>query len=280
VAIAAGAARVVKRHDRAHRAVRRMRFAIGHFMPPRRFAGVPGRVHFNDFMFLNSSPEEVASYVERAGNVIRLIDDALSIAGKTVDEINTWLDFGCGYGRVIRFLAERVPRERIFASDVIKEGVEFCRSEFGVHTMYSSPDLASVKLGPYDFIYAISVITHLNEQNSCEFLRILGESLNPGGIAMFTTHGEWSIENVAEYGDEYALAKAEIADAVRKRGIAYMPYSFVREDYGMTWHSREYIETQMAEAHGQHVAPLFFRPHGLDGHQDVYAFERRSRSPE
>jgi SAM-dependent methyltransferase len=275
MAISERLARTVKRHDRTHRVVRRMRFAVGHFMPPHHFAGVPGRIHFNDFMFLNSSPAEIASYVERAGNVIRLIDEVLDTAGKTVDDIDKWLDFGCGYGRVIRFLAERVPRERIFASDVIKEGVRFCQSEFGVQPVHSAADLTSVELGSYDFIYAISVITHLNERNSSAFLRLLGESLNPGGIAMFTTHGEWSIENVSEYGGEYELRKTKIADAVRDRGIAYVPYSFVREDYGMTWHSREYIERQMADAHGEQLALIFFRPHALDGHQDVYAFQRR-----
>lgn len=265
----------LRRHNRIHRAARRMRFALGRFVPPRQFPGIPGRIHFNDFMFLNSSTEEVTSYAERARNVMTLIDETLTAAGKTVDDVNRWLDFGCGYGRVIRFLVERVPSERIFATDVIEEGVEFCRSEFEVKPVYSAPDLTTVKLGTYDFIYAISVITHLNERNSVAFLRLLGEALSPGGIAMFTTHGEWSIENAAEYGPEYELKKSEIAQSVRERGFAYLPYSFVREDYGMTWHSRKYIETQMAEAHGGQVAPLLFRPHGLDGHQDVYAFQRR-----
>jgi SAM-dependent methyltransferase len=268
----------LRRNNRIHRAARRMRFAVGRFMPPRRFPGMPGRIHFNDFMFLNSSPQEIASYAERARNVIALIDEALAVAGKTVEDINRWLDFGCGYGRVIRFLVERVPRERIFASDVVNQGVDFCRTEFGVKPVYSAPDLSAVELGLFDFIYAISVITHLNERNSLAFLKLLGDSLNPGGIAMFTTHGEWSIENIGEYGVEYEARRAEIANAVRERGFAYLPYSFVDEDYGMTWHSREYIERQMAELNRGKMAPLLFKPHGLDGHQDVFAF-RRVASP-
>ena len=48
---------------------------------------------------------------------------------------SAWLDFGCGYGRVIRFLVERVPPDRIWASDVAHEAVDFCRSEFGVHPL-------------------------------------------------------------------------------------------------------------------------------------------------
>jgi SAM-dependent methyltransferase len=264
----------IKRHRRLHRAARKARFTVGHLMPPRRLAEIPGRVHFNDFMFLNSSPAEVTSYAQRAHNVIELIEEALIEGGRTFDDVDRWLDFGCGYGRVVRFLVRRVPAERVFVSDVISEGVDFCAAEFGVHAVYSQAELDRVSLGSFDFIYAVSVITHLNEANSTAFLRLVGDSLNEGGIALFTTHGRWSIENIGLYGPEYEARRSEIAARVEERGIAYLPYEFVDEDYGMTWHSREYIEARMAELHGGRLALLMFRPHALDGHQDVYAFQR------
>jgi SAM-dependent methyltransferase len=264
----------IKRHRRIHRAARKARFALGHVVPPRRFAGIPGRVHFNDFMFLNSSAREIASYTERAQNVMSLIEEALSKAGKTFDDVERWLDFGCGYGRVVRFLVGRVPAERVFVSDVIGEGVEFCAAEFGVQPLYSHAELDRVSLGSFDFIYAVSVITHLNEPNSTSFLRLLGESLTEGGIALFTTHGRWSIAHVGLYGSQYEARKSELVALVQENGIAYLPYDFVDDDYGMTWHSRQYIDAKMAELHGGRLAPLLFRPHALDGHQDVFAFQR------
>ena len=268
----------IKRHQRIHRAARTARFAIGHVVPPRRFAEIPGRVHFNDFMFPNSTPHEIASYAERAQNVIALIEEALSKGGQTFDDVERWLDFGCGYGRVVRFLIERVPPQRVHVTDVVKEGVDFCAAEFGVHPLYSQAELDRVSLGSFDFIYAVSVITHLNERNSISFLRLLGNSLTEGGIAMFTTHGEWSIDNVGLYGSEYKARNSEIAALVEERGIAYLPYDFVEDDYGMTWHSREYIESHIAELHGGKVVPFFYKASGLDGHQDVFAFRRVSAS--
>jgi SAM-dependent methyltransferase len=268
----------IKRHRRIHRAVRRARFAIGHLAPPRRFEGIPGRIHFNDFMFLKPTPDEISSYAKRARNVIALIDETLTVAGRTFEDVDRWLDFGCGYGRVLRFLLERVPPERVSAGDVIAEGVEFCRSEFGVTPLHSQPELTGVRLGRFDFVYAISVITHLNERNSIEFLRMLGDSLRPGGIALFTSHGQWSLEHPELYGGEYEARAAEIEAAVRNHGIAYLRYQFESDDYGMTWHSRDFIEKTIAELHGTELVPLLFKPHGLDGHQDVYAFQRVARS--
>jgi SAM-dependent methyltransferase len=226
-------------------------------------------------MFEDGSPEEIASYAERALNVISKIDASLAAAGKRVDEIAWWLDFGCGYGRVVRFLVERVPPERVYASDVVKEGVDFCSSEFGVHPIYSQTDLTTLRLGLFDFIYAISVITHLNERNSAAMLRLFGESLTPGGIALFTTHGQWSLENPGTYGAEYEERGAEIRRAVEERGIAFLRYPFVSGDnYGMAWHSREYIEAKMEELHEGRMRLLMFEPQGLDAHQDVFAFQR------
>jgi SAM-dependent methyltransferase len=265
----------VKRRPLLHRAARRARTAVGGLLPPREFPGIPGRIHPNDFMFDHGSPEEVASYAERAENVVANIGASLAAGDRRFDDVERWLDFGCGYGRVIRFLVERVPPDRIWASDVAHEAVDFCRSEFGVHALYSRPDLERLELEPFDFIYAISVLSHLNERNSRALLRLLGDALRPEGIAMFTTHGRRSLENPALYGAEFRERRDEITRAVEARGMTFLPYAFTGgDDYGMAWHASEWVEQTVAELHGGAVRLVYFVPHGLDDHQDVFAFRR------
>jgi SAM-dependent methyltransferase len=181
-------------------------------------------------MFDHASPEEVASYGERAGNVVANIDDSLAAGGRRYDDVERWLDFGRGYGRVIRFLVEQVPPDRIWSSDIIHEGVDFCTSEFGVHPLLLASDLEALELEPFDFIYAISVLSHLNECNSRALLRLLGDALRPRGIAMFTTHGRRSLENPALYGAEYGERREEIARAVAAHGMTFLPYAFTGDD--------------------------------------------------
>ncbi len=268
----------VKRHPRVHRAARGARRALGRFVPPRRFAGIPGRVHPNDYMFARPSSEEVASYSARALNVIQNIEAALAAADLTYGDVERWLDFGCGYGRVVRYLIEHVPPERVWASDLVEEGVTFCASEFGVRPIPSQADLTQLRLPPFDFIYAISVLTHLNERNSVALLRLLGEALRPGGIGLFTTHGRYSLENAELYVAEYVERQAEISRTVDERGTFFVPYRFTgSDDYGMAWHSREWIEAQIGALHGGQMKQLLFMPRGLDGHQDVLAFQRAAQ---
>jgi SAM-dependent methyltransferase len=265
----------VKRRPLLHRAARKMRRAAGRLLPPREFPGIPGRIHPNDFMFDHASPEEVASYAERAGNVVANIEASLAAGGRSFEDVERWLDFGCGYGRVIRFLVERVPPDRIWASDVVHEAVDFCTSEFGVHPLYSRPDLEALELEPFDFIYAISVLSHLNERNSRALLRLLGDALRPEGIAMFTTHGRRALENPALYGAEFGEQRDEIERAVEARGMTFLPYAFTGgDDYGMAWHASEWVEQTVAELHGDAVRLVHFVPHGLDDHQDVFALRR------
>jgi len=265
----------VKRRPRLHRAARRARTAVGGLLPAREFPGIPGRIHPNDFMFDHASPEEVASYAERAGNVVANIEASLAAGDRRLDDVERWLDFGCGYGRVIRFLVERVPPDRIWASDLVHEAVDYCASEFGVHPLYSRPDLEALELDRFDFVYAISVLSHLNERNSRALLRLLGDGLRPEGIAMFTTHGRRSLENPALYGAEFGERREEIARAVEARGMTFRPYAFTGgDDYGMAWHAREWVEATVAELHGDAVRLVRFVPHGLDDHQDVFAFQR------
>lgn len=265
----------LKRHTWAYQAARKLRMGVGRVVPPRRFEGLNGRVHFNDFMLESSSPAGVDRYRTRALNVIRLIDRSLEAGGRTVDDVRSWLDFGCGYGRVLRFLVQRVDPERIYASDVIEEGVDFCASEFGVHPRHSTATLAELDLGRFDFLYAISVLTHLDEENETEMLRFVHRSLEPGGIALFTTHGQWSLDNLDFYGAIYEDMRDDLVRRVRERGVAFVPYHhYSGDDYGMTWHSAEYVQERMAELHGDSMRLLFFEPHGLDHHQDVFVYQR------
>jgi SAM-dependent methyltransferase len=268
---------LLKRNRHAYRAARRVRTAVGRVVPPRRFADLPGRVHFNDFMLEDDSVAGITRYRTEALNVLANVEAALTKAGRSYEDVGSWLDFGCGYGRVLRFLTQRVPAERISATDVIREGVDFCREEFGVHAFYSDPDVSRLRLARYDFVYAISVITHLSETAGNAFLQALGSALKPGGIFLFTTHGRWSLEHIDHYGKRWVPMQARIAGRVSEHGVAYEPYGYyANDDYGLAWHSERYVRNKMSELHGATLELLMFEPHGLDHHQDVFAYRRAS----
>ena len=267
---------LVKRNPVAYTTLRRVRMGMGRFVPPRRVPGVSGRVHFNDFMF-TSNAEAQQWYVQGAENVVALIERGLDAGERTFTDLRGALDFGCGYGRVIRLLVQRIEPRRVYATDVIKEAVDFCAKEFGVNPVYPA-QTGTPTLPPTDLVYAISVLTHVPEQSGRELLAVWAESIEPGGFLLFTCHGPSAFSNLERYGRSLGSRRAQLTEDFDAHGFAYEPYPHHLGDaYGLAWHSREYVEGLAAE-----VLPgfrqLFYEPAGLDGHQDVYAYRRSTEA--
>jgi SAM-dependent methyltransferase len=266
---------LLRRNRYVYWAARKARSGARSLAPARNYPGIQGRVHPNDSMLEGRSAAGVEQYREGALNVLLKIEECLNAAGRRWDETGAWLDFGCGYGRVLRLLVARVRPDSVYAADVTREGVDFCASEFGVRPVYLDRQPAALKLPEVDFLYAISIITHLTPQDARDTLNALGKTLKPGGIALFTTHGRRSLERIKRYGEHYVALRGELAGRVQERGVAFVPYPYaLKDNYGMTWHSDAYVRRTMAELHDDYLELLLFQPHGLDDHQDVFAFRR------
>jgi SAM-dependent methyltransferase len=267
----------VKRYRALYQAARDLRMVLGRMLPPRRVPGIEGRVHHNDFMLMSTSADGVSGYRDGALDVIDNIEHVLDECGRTVDDVDNWLDFGCGYGRVIRFLLRRVPPHRVSGVDVIGDAVGFCAREFGVWASLVGSDFDTIELGEFDFVFAISVMTHIPPDAAVAFLRFIRRATKPGGIAMFTTQGEACLHDIAgQFSPRYADRAATIRESYARDGMAYVPYGYYKDDrYGLSWYSREFVDDNLCKISHGDMRRVWYRPDGLHpGHQDVHAFRR------
>ncbi|HWE07855.1 MAG TPA: class I SAM-dependent methyltransferase [Solirubrobacteraceae bacterium] len=98
------------------------------------------------------------------------------------------LDFGCGWGRLTRFLARDVAAGKLFGCDPVGPILDVCR------TCRVPAELARCDFVPqrlpfsesFDLIYAFSVFTHLSERAHRACLRALHDALAPGGLLVLT----------------------------------------------------------------------------------------------
>ena len=102
------------------------------------------------------------------------------------------LDYGCGHGRVTRFLPHFFAPSKLVAADVTKIGVDFCAKEFGITPfLISDKNIISSMNQKFDVIICILVFSHLPpksfEFNMIELHKILADN----GLMVFTTNGEW-----------------------------------------------------------------------------------------
>ncbi|MEG3845441.1 class I SAM-dependent methyltransferase [Microcoleus sp. herbarium19] len=125
---------------------------------------------------------EVKSYATKLGNSL------------TPD--SQILDFGCGWGRFIRFFLKDVVPENIYGIDVDPEMVDICRQtvRYGNYSTVKPQPPAGFADNTFDIIYAYSVFSHLSEAVHIQWVEELSKILKPGGFLIATTHSRNFIE--------------------------------------------------------------------------------------
>lgn len=108
------------------------------------------------------------------------------------------LEWGCGTGRIVSHLAEHRSEDFcIFASDINQEMIVWCQKHiWGVDFALNSinPPLP-YKNDSMNVIYSTSVFTHLSKQLQKVWLDEIMRVLAPGGILIFTVHGDYYAKN-------------------------------------------------------------------------------------
>jgi SAM-dependent methyltransferase len=98
------------------------------------------------------------------------------------------LDFGCGWGRMTRFLARDVEPGRLCGCDPVDGILEVARtSRVPAHLARSEFLPERVPFDErFDLAYAFSVFTHLSETAHAASLRALHKAIVPGGLLVLT----------------------------------------------------------------------------------------------
>lgn len=109
---------------------------------------------------------------------------------------STILDFGVGWGRLIRFFAREVQASRLHGVDVDPEILEVCRATHvpGDLRLVGPGEPLPYRDSMFDLAYAYSVFSHLSESAARQSLGELGRVLRPGGVLLVTTQGRRFLE--------------------------------------------------------------------------------------
>jgi SAM-dependent methyltransferase len=111
------------------------------------------------------------------------------------------LEFGCGWGRILRFFVRDLEPENIFGIDVHPEMTALCNSgtPWAQVTRCQPQPPAALADQHFDLIYAYSVFTHLSEAAHVAWLAEFDRLLRPGGLLVLTTRPRGFIEMCARY---------------------------------------------------------------------------------
>jgi len=235
-----------------------------------REGGVDENISPHDNMFM---PNQRDHYFRVGRDAVAIVATAMIKAGIT--SFGSVVDLPCGSGRVLRHLVRFLPEAFVIASDIDAENVEFCARQFGASPVLSRERFGEVQFArPVDLFWCGSLLTHLSEDRFKDLLHHAVRWLAPGGIAILTLHGRWSMhcQTATAYkyvGDEVF---APIARSVEREGFGYADYSLPDEragqrSYGLSVSLPSWVMRAVEPL--REIRVLDFVERGWDDHQDV-----------
>jgi SAM-dependent methyltransferase len=189
-------------------------------------------VHPDDVMAQPSTlhlPPDLAGfeYLRSGCEALAVLENSLAAFGRRLEEQDAILDFASGFGRMLRFLVNRIPPQRVFASDVMPNSTLFTRESFGVQSFPSATEPGDIAFPRrFSAIWVGSLFTHLPEERFRDFLAALAGALEPDGILFFTTH---AIPEDAEDGHAFVETPETYPLNEKAYGTAWTATSFIEE---------------------------------------------------
>ena len=188
-------------------------------------------------------------------------------------EFRRILDFGSGYGRILRQLKAAYPEARLAACDILPEAVDFCAQTFGAEPIYAADDPGETELeGQFDLIWVGSLFTHLAAPRWTSLLDLFERVLEPGGILLFSAQGRSIRDRIANrtwldaYGrpiwENWGVAEEQLDEAVAdydREGFGYLEWGALDRQYGTSISSPSWVLKQLETRPGLEIVSYWER---------------------
>jgi SAM-dependent methyltransferase len=172
--------------------------------------------------------------------------DMLQNVGIELNRISSILDFGCGCGRLTRYLLLLFENAKVYGTDTDALSISWCEANLkpgNFSTSRAQPPLQFANES-FDLIVSYSVFTHIHESDQAAWMSEMSRILKPEGLLVFSTQG---------YGDIFHITSsdllAEQLQRYQKGNVVsvHAELGYVQDaDYG-TFHPEGFVE-RMAKA--------------------------------
>lgn len=144
------------------------------------------------------------------------------------------LDYGCGYGRILRLMYYFSDPDKLWAVDPWDEAIRICQNDRLLGNLAVSkylPKSLPVDTQLFDVIYAFSVFTHTSERATIVALATLRKYIAPDGLCAITIRPReyWSND------PGYRPAAATLERTHNMTGFAFAPHQRAPVDGDITY---------------------------------------------
>ena len=219
-----------------------------------RAAGLNASLPPAELRYRVSSTPDAENFIAVGKTCAADIQSALSSVGRDLGSFTRILDFGCGCGRTMIHLKDLASRADINGTDIDRKAIAWCKQHlhFGTFQLSSATPPLAYPADTFDFIYAISVFTHLDEENQFRWLEELRRIAQPGAILLLTVDSSL-------VGDKEFVFQRSYEEGLFPAW------------YQNAFHSKEYVLKNF----GKYFDVLAYLPRAMNAHQDVVVLQRQ-----
>lgn len=191
---------------------------------------------------VHGGPSEIAFRLVGYSTFRKLEKTLKDNFGKTFRSFDRILDWGCGCGRVTRYLGGQ-GIDSVTGVDIDRNNVRWCQENlpFGNFSVVPLRPPTTLPSASFNLIFGISVFTHLKELEQQEWLKELHRIAAPGAVVLMSA--------LCAAGVCRANLPPELFRAWKQNGFCCLGSNFDLGDsiedseyYQNTVHSRGYIE--------------------------------------
>lgn len=198
----------------------------------------------------------------------RNLETALERVGQPLRAQRAVLDFGCGCGRTLLWLSDLAPEARLVGTDTDRRAIRWCRRHlpFAEFTINGDEPPLPYADAEFDFAYAISVFTHLDEERQFQWLAELRRVVQPGGILIVSLH------NAKTWSDRLP---AEGEETLAREGVLFMRDDYWRRSFPSWYQTAIHTPTYVKDRYRRYFDVVEHLPRGLNRDQDLVVMKRR-----
>jgi SAM-dependent methyltransferase len=199
--------------------------------------------------FSNDDAEGARALFLKSGQ--RSLEDlvqALAAVGHEIGEHQRILEFGCGCGRIMRWMRDFASTSTLIGTDIDERAIAWASDNLPFATFHVNAGLPPTHYrdSEFDLIINHSVFTHLDESYQDSWLAELHRITAPDSLLVLSTHGEHAFAIAEQQLAADSPQKRQWRSILERDGIlhtredAYTGSSFP-DFYHTTFHAPRYI---------------------------------------
>ena len=206
-------------------------------------------------------------FFDHGREMFKDIENILQSQGQSFSEFEKVLDFGCGCGRFLIPLSLFSDPGKLYGTDIDQEAIKWLRTHYPAFAdlsvnKHSPPTKYSNDL--FDFVFSISIFTHLPEQMQHLWLAELSRIIKPGGFGIFTVHGEKFYKDISQNNQR----------EFQEKGFTYQisaPTDGLPDFYRSSFHNHDYIMREWSK----YFEIVCIKKEGIGNNQDAVLVRKR-----